>query len=369
MRVVFLTNFIPPSRKQLYQIISQKIPASYILLSTDMEKNRLWEVNHDGLEVKIQKSISYRKMWKHESGYEDYTEVHFPYDTIYQLIKIKPNVVVSAELGMRSLFSAIYCRLSGVPLILWLTLSEHTESNKKGLRILLRKLLIKSADAILVNGKSAHSYIKRLGASCPFFYVPYTSDFELKRLREDFSAIKKKFLYSGQLIPRKGIKEMIEELCAWASKNTFVEIELFVAGSGPEKIYFSKLDRFSNIVYHLLGDIKYEELSKCYEEVDFYLFPTLGDEWGVVVNEALASGIPVLGSIYSQAVLELIENDRNGWQYDPLKKGELSKLLNKAVNITPHKLKRMSKYSLEVVGEITAEKVSSTIVSAIQTVT
>jgi len=66
-----------------------------------------------------------------------------------------------------------------------------------------------------------------------------------------------------------------------------------------------------------LGHIEYDELPRWYTEADVVVFPTLADEWGVVVAEALAAGVPVLGSVYSQAVDELIEPFKNGWLFRP----------------------------------------------------
>jgi hypothetical protein len=365
MKVALLTNFIPPYRKSLYQLIARRVDHFKVYLSTAMESDRNWQVNHDGLNVEIQKTLSYQKEWKHENGYNQFVDIHIPYDTVYRLFKFRPDVVISVELGIRSLLSSIYCSLFGKQLILWLALSEHTEKNKKGLRIKLRKYLLGKSSAILCNGESSKNYVRGLGIEKPFYFVACSSDYEIKDPKTNFNSDKKQFLYTGRLINLKGISQMIDEVSNWATKNKEDKIELIIAGDGPEKSHFSKLDAFSNVSYNLLGDVKYEELNEWYSKVDYYLFPTLGDEWGVVVNEALLSGIPVLGSIYSQAVLELIEDDKNGWQYDPLKKGDLERLLTTAVGTTNEQLEKMSVYGLEVVKEVTPEKVCSEIVSAL----
>ncbi len=365
MKIALLTNFIPPYRRLLYLSVAKKFELFRVFISTSMESDRSWEVNHDGLEVTVQKTFTYRKEWKHESGYNQFSDTHIPYDTLFKLIGYRPDVVISAELGVRSLFSSLYCSIFNKKLILWLALSEHTESNKRGVRVALRRYLLRNATAILCNGESSKSYVKNLGITKPFYYVPCSSDYEIKPLKNNFNPLVKRILFTGQLIPRKGVAPMVDELVSWALKNKSTQVELIVAGDGPEAHHFKKLDQAPNITCKLLGNVKYEELSKWYEQVDFYLFPTLGDEWGIVVNEALSNGVPVIGSIYSQAVLELIEDDKNGWQYDPLLKGELGKLLTKAFKATNEDLQKMSAYGLEVVKEISTEKVSETIVRAV----
>ena len=69
---------------------------------------------------------------------------------------------------------------------------------------------------------------------------------------------------------------------------------LSIVGNGPE------LERLQSIKLPLNLEIKYEgvapfqQLPRYYHEADIYVFPTLADEWGVVVNEAMIAGLPVL---------------------------------------------------------------------------
>ena len=62
----------------------------------------------------------------------------------------------------------------------------------------------------------------------------------------------------------------------------------------------------------------HERMAEVYAKASLFAFPTLADEWGVVVNEAMAAGLPVLGSIYSQAVEELVEDGVSGWVFRPM---------------------------------------------------
>ena len=61
------------------------------------------------------------------------------------------------------------------------------------------------------------------------------------------------------------------------------------------------------------------------------LFPTLSDTWGLVVNEAMAMGLPVLGSVKSQAVTELIEDGVSGWWFDPTSPQDLERAVDRAL--------------------------------------
>jgi glycosyltransferase involved in cell wall biosynthesis len=365
MTIAVLTNFLPPYRKALYLALSAMVDHCYVLLSTPMESNRSWEVDHEGLDVTIQRSFSFNKKWKYEGGFTEKTPVHIPIDTFSQLRKCKADAVISAELGMRSLLSLLYCKWTGTPLILWLTLSEHTEKNKKGLRLWLRKYLLRSADALLCNGKSSERYVRSLGSNRPVFFVPYTSDYVVKENPKATVHQRRRFLFSGQLIDRKGVKQMVSAFKTWSQQFPDKELSLVIAGDGPERKTVEDLKDCPNIEYTLLGNVAYEKLKEQYEAADIYLFPSLADEWGVVVNEALSCGTPVLGSIYSQAVEELIENGKNGWLFDPFQTESFVEGINKAIDCPEEELKKLSKAALAAIRPVNVTTVAAEIRKAV----
>ena len=366
MKVAILTNFIPPYRKSLFNELNQKIDGLTIFISQEMEKNRNWQVDHGQLPVIVQKGFRYTKKWKGKYGYNEKTVVQIPLDTFFKLRKNNPEVVISSELGMRSLLAAFYCKLYKKPLILWLALSEHTEKNKTGMRVYLRKKILNAASAIICNGKSANRYIKSLGVIKKTFYAPYSTDYKIIENTAPSSNKVKTILFSGQLIKRKGIHEMCKALVSWAKDNTTKQICLVVAGDGPEKHEFEAVKAFENIDLKLLGNVSYENMQAHYLSSDIYLFPTLADEWGVVVNEAMACGIPIIGSKYSQAVEELVHTGKNGWIIQPDHHPNFLQVLSIAIDTPIATLQKMGNNGKELIKNYTAEIIAANFINAIK---
>jgi len=175
---VLLTNFVPPYRLPLYKSLADALKSFRIFLSTEMEPSRTWPVAWDGLDVTVQRVLTVRRPWKHPLGFSETVYVHIPYDTLNLLRRHRPDVVISAEFGARTLQAALYRRLNPTTrLIIWACVSEHTEQNRGLLRAWLRRWLLLHADAVLVNGQSGARYIRRFGVSGDkVFLAPYTTD-------------------------------------------------------------------------------------------------------------------------------------------------------------------------------------------------
>ena len=368
MRVALLTNFIPPYRKSLYTELDQEIDSLTIFVSQEMEKNRNWKVDHGNLKVIVQKGIRYQKTWKGTYGYNEKTVVQVPYDTFFKLKKFNPDIVISSELGVRSILSAIYCKTHKKPLVLWLALSEHTERNKKGFRLFIRRWILKASTTILCNGTSAAEYIKSLGIEKKMTHIPYTSDFDIKPKVPRKNNLVKTILYTGQLTERKGIKEMSVALNNWSTSNTDKKICLLVAGEGPEKAKLAQLQNLPNIEVKFLGHVPYKKLQDLYLSSNLYLFPTLADEWGVVINEAMACGLPIIGSIYSQAAEEMIADGKTGWLFDPRDQQSFLKVLTEAIDTPPETLEKMGNRSIQIIRNFTPKMVSDRIIEVLKTI-
>jgi hypothetical protein len=106
-------------------------------------------------------------------------------------------------------------------------------------------------------------------------------------------------------------------------------------------------------------------MPEIYAEAGILAFPTLADEWGLVVNEAMAAGVPVLGSRYSQAVLELVEDARTGWTFRPDRADECLDAIDRALATPPEDLERMRSACRERVAEFSFEAVAERMLDAI----
>ena len=344
-RVAALVNFIAPYRVSFWQELTGQLDSLKIFISTPMEPNRQWPVDWQDLNVSIQKNITFHRIWKHPGGFQETIYVHIPYDTLGSLTTYGPDIIISSELGLRSFQAALYCRIHPrCRLILWCTLSEHTEHGRGWIREKLRRWLLPRADAVLVNGESGARYIRR-------FDIPDISVFQIGQAPqiEDFTVFPINhplhypihLLFVGSLIERKGLLPFINILKSWCRAHPNAQIELHFVGDGPLYEAIANQQYPPNVEIHMLGSVSYKDVPRVYANADILVFPTLADEWGLVVNEALASGLPVLGSLYSQAVEELVQSGVNGWTFFPDQPESMDRAVNQALSTDPSHLAEM----------------------------
>ena len=368
-RVVFLTNFLPPYRSPVLRSLSAHVLALKTFVSTKMEANRNWAADWDELDVDVQKCFTKKTLDKHPSGFTQETYVHLPYDTLLKLTKFRPDVVISGEMGARTIQAVLY-RIAAPRsrLIIYADLSEHTELGRGRTRMLLRRWMVRHADAILVNGNSGARYVKSLGApETKIFRVPYATD---TSLYAGAMAIKKrtqatKLLHVGQLIERKGIVLFLHRLSAWAVNNSGRQLELILVGDGPLRASIEAINTPTNLKVTLIIPMAYSEMPAIYAQADIFVLPTLADSWGLVVNEAMAAGLPILGSGKSQAVEELVQDGETGWIFNPDEPDDVESALGRALSEPRETLAKMGERAREVAIGVTAQVATEQMIRAI----
>jgi glycosyltransferase involved in cell wall biosynthesis len=368
MRVALLTNFIPPYRRKLYEELSARCSAFQILLSAPTESDREWIPNWGALPVRLQRTLSVHTARKHPHSFTQPLTVHIPYDTIPELIRFKPDVVISAELGMRTLQAAMYCSLfSRSGLVIWAKLSEVSEQGRGRLRHCLRRLLLPRARSVIVNGQSGARYLSRFGVkSSQCFFAPCTPDLApyLSIPASRPSRIRRRLLYAGMLTELKGVIPFLDHLSAWASAHPEDSVEIDMVGNGPLRERILALPRPRNLAIRVLGHVQYDQMPSFYAGAGILVFPTLSDEWGMVVPEAMASGMPVLGSLFSQAVEELITPGRTGWTFRPTHPQEVRAALARALSASDAELNDMGALARQQVSCIPPAVIADRIMSA-----
>ena len=93
-----------------------------------------------------------------------------------------------------------------------------------------------------------------------------------------------------------------------------------VLGSGVEETYLRRLAveiRLKGVVWP--GFVQYDMLPVYYGLASAFVHPAKSEPWGLVVNEAAASGLPLLVSRTVGAQYELVEDGRNGYLLDAVR--------------------------------------------------
>lgn len=112
----------------------------------------------------------------------------------------------------------------------------------------------------------------------------------------------------GQFIPRKGFDVLMQ-----AATNLSDDIGIYIIGGEPTEEYLNMKESLKLTQVHFVGFQTKKELSYWYQAADCTAFPTREDIWGLVTNESLAFGVPVVATDKCVSAFEMIENGENGY--------------------------------------------------------
>ena len=313
MRVVFLTNIISPYRLPVFQRLAKTPGWDFqVLINAASEFDRSWNVETGGLQVKQSKTWSIRRTVHSNDPvpFDQVITLHLPRSLWSDLRKLRPDVVISHELGPRTMLAAAYCRLHRIPLVIWAYQSRISATQSNGLKNMVRRALLKQAKVAVGMGSQAREALRGLGveearivdalnsADCDTL-AHRLEDIETHRqaqqIREKYGNGRKLACVFGRLVPLKGTSKILEQ---WGSLPMSVRQQwrLVFVGEGPLAEIITGLGD-EGIVH--AGAVAPDQMAAWYKATDLHLFPTLGDVWGLVVNEAMQCGTPTLSSTRS----------------------------------------------------------------------
>jgi hypothetical protein len=373
MRVVALTNTLPAYRAATLARLAKAFPGFCVLTSSARSPQEL--AADRGVEATRQislRTIVIRREIEHPGGFTQPFDVQVPYDVICKLLALRPTVMLASELGART-FQALIYRLifRSSRIIMHADLSEDSERAFGRVRAWLRRFLLARADLVVVNGQSGARYVLESGGRHDkIVVIPYATDQTfldaVPRATPDRPA--RALLYVGRLIESKGLLALLEALVRWCDRHPATQIQFTLIGEGPLRVSIENARRPANLTLTAPGAVAYDALPEHYRRADLMVFPTLSDTWGLVVNEAMAMGLPVLGSVKSQAVTELIEDGVSGWRFDPTSPQDLERAVDRALEASGETLAGIAARARSRARQLTPEAVAGQFENAIRRV-
>jgi glycosyltransferase involved in cell wall biosynthesis len=330
MRVVFLTNIISPYRLGVFENLAKTRGWDFhVLINARSEFDRQWEVDTAGLSVRLSATRTVRRtvVTQQPVRFEQVIELHLPTGLWGDLRALRPDVIISHEMGPRSAIAAAYARAHGIPLVIWAYQSRVSGGQSGMARKLWRRTLLGQAAAVVGMGVQARQVLRGWGvqddriidAPNSADHVTLERELRAEHLSDKVAEIRESVggrkiaLVVGRLIPLKGIPEM---LAAWEKlpQTARDEWRLVFVGHGPMDGVV-RAHEHQGVV--LAGSAKPREMAAWYVAADLHVFPSLGDVWGLVVNEASQCGTPSLCSVHAGCCDDLITAGVDGLTCDP----------------------------------------------------
>jgi glycosyltransferase involved in cell wall biosynthesis len=298
--------------------------------------------------------------------------VNIPLGLLLDLYHFRPDTIVSTEFGAGTFISAVYALIMRRRLVVWFYGTPHSERDISWKQRLLRKILTRMADAFVGMGTEARQYLLSLGLpSMAIFDAPNATGllgFQSRLQEQERISIRRRldmkglcFLYVGQINERKGVGSLLGVWQAFCAQ-TGVDASLILVGDGPDRVRFE--NRFDSSI-KFLGHTDPERLPAIFQAADIFVFPTLEDVWGLVVNEALTSGLPVICSRWAGCAADLIIEDKNGWVVNPENPQDFLEALKKAWDAWERK-EEMSRAARETAAELTIARMTSGFQKAVE---
>lgn len=302
LRLAFIQPSMAPYRRPLFEIISA----------------------HPNVDLKvfvITDPNIYRKGWQLKPDEKFDVEVAGPIRLARRVVKFQPDAVICTN-------AAEFLYLLPVKLLrrcyigAWAEDTLHTASQYKRWRQWFRAFIYRRMDFFVASGNQTIEYLRKIGIpderithcmSSVDNHIYTSKPRSLARRKNEHT----QWITVGSLITRKGFSELLQ---AWDSQNQefLASNRLIIVGEGPEEKKLSQLiQQMPSCKIDLVGFRTPDELSDLYAESDMYIFPTLLDHWGLVVNEAMASGLPIVCSKYAGCCSDLV-TPNNGIIINPV---------------------------------------------------
>lgn len=359
-RVAVLTNMPAPYRIEFFRLLGERYDLR-VFFDASSEPNRSWATPrdlpfpHTYLKGRV---VTYQRK-RPDAVPEDQRFRHLPYDLLPELRHFRPEVIVSAELGVRTLQASLYALAYRVPLIVWWEGTPHTEGWVRSSKRLLRRFLIRRARRFWSNGSESSQLLQAYGADqsridngmigTNTFHFRAELENAMKRrdqIRHELGICGVVFLYAGQFVKRKGIFEYLQALDILRA-NTVADFSLLFVGDGPENGIIENWKRsHPDVPVSILGFQQPNELPRIYAASDVFVLPTLDDNWSLAALEAAVAGLPQVLSVYNGAATDLLSYDAPGICIDPHDVNAFAAALRTYLENPPKRVDNLSGKSL-----------------------
>lgn len=315
-KIAFVTNICSHYVIRLFELLSERVKVDFFFTGGYEDywdkKNQLWLGNFNGRYLK---------------GFLIFPKIKIT-PGLFRLSSREYDVFIKTIEDRFALpFVFLLAKIQRKPFILWTQMWMHPQSRFHKFSYVFMKYIYRHSDAIIVYGSHVRDYLVNLGVpDDKIFCAPHTVDNEFFRKpvsdqqKQDLKkslglSAEKIILFVGRFEECKGLSYLIEAV----SMIEDVDYCLVFIGTGSMKTSFEEQCKRSAVRYLFLSHIPNQDLYRYYAIADIFTLPSITtaefkEPWGVVVNEAMNQGCPVVATdAVGAAAGGLVEDGKNGF--------------------------------------------------------
>ena len=331
MKILFLQPGYAHYRNEFFEILSKRHDIFFLYESS--------QLRYPG-QIKL-KNLSY--------AFGDLKFPKIPWiGILYYILKIRPEIIItSVPFTFRTIASLCYCILFRKKIILWVEEWRHNSNPFsvkelfRDIRYELSKVIYRSADAVIAGGSASFRFCRQIRKSPKHIFLSIQSSVDVSKTIT--SNIKEKpndqftFLYLSRIIDWKGLDILIRAFHKLNTERN--DIRLVVGGEGPFEDFCKKLcsDMAVGNV-HFLGKIDPANLHYIFSIADVFVLPSYFlrnhyESWGLVINESMSMGLPVITTNAVGASYDLVEKHVNGFVVNENDVGDLHNAMKRILDM------------------------------------
>lgn len=268
----------------------------------------------------------------------------------------------------------IYARLRGVKVVLS-SESSGSDKNRSAIKEKLKSWIVKWANAYFCFGQTSLDYLLSLGVSESQIGVRHAAVIDESVILETYQQAKlqnsatdkRSFVYVGRLAPEKNLLLLLNAFATISKDQN--DWGLLLVGDGPMRseleIHISQ-QGIQNVTF--TGGIPWYQVPQWLAKSNVLVLPSLSEPWGLVVNEAMVCGMPVIVSDKCGCSADLVHSGQNGFLFDPTNEKELGEKMQFCLQ-NPEEISKMGLVSQKIIQPFSSKLVARQMVDVYQRLT
>ncbi len=307
-RVALVTNNPAPYRVPVFNTVSDNPEWDmHFVFSAAREPDREWDFD----------PIRFKTYYLKERHYDVGGKfIHFNPDLWSLLSKLRPELIIINAFNPTNVLAFIYARLHGCAVGLLIDGTVMSESKLSLAHRLVRRWMYPRIVTFAGPSDATLRLYEQYGAPRASMFKSHLCANNEAFARCPTAAVRADLIFCARFVAEKSPVFALQ-VAEGVARVLGRQVSLLMVGSGPlDDVLRAQAAKLKNVAVEFPGFAKQAQLPALYARARVLLFPTVGDAWGVVANEACAAGLPVIVTPMAGVAGELVVDGDNGYVRD-----------------------------------------------------